>query len=253
MLLSNCGVEEDSYRVPWSARRSHQSILKEITLNTHWKDWCWGWSFNNLANWCKQLTRWKRPWCWERLKAKGEEGSRGWNDQIASLIRWTWTWANSRRQWGTGRPGALQSVGSQRVRHDLAIEQEQQHSSPKLKSHFQNELHICFLLPDLSQSVFIFPSNPNRFLLKWNPGLSLPKMCIREWLSTQSHQVHLAKRHRLWENSTCSLSLGKQTLVISLTYVTRDKQEEEMIVEKSPGEKSQEETNWTGLSWWSSG
>ena len=78
---------------------------------------------NTLATWCQQPTHWKRPWCWERLKAKGEEGDRGWNGWIASPIQRTWTWANSRRWWGTGRPGVLKSSGSQRVRHDLATEQ----------------------------------------------------------------------------------------------------------------------------------
>ena len=53
-------------RVPWTARRSNQSIL-----NIHWKDWCWSWNSNTLATWCEELTHWKRPWCWERLKAKG--------------------------------------------------------------------------------------------------------------------------------------------------------------------------------------
>ena len=65
-------------RIPWTARGSNRSILKKSSLNIHWKDWCWSWSSNNLATWCKQLTQWKRPWCWERLKAKGEEGNREW-------------------------------------------------------------------------------------------------------------------------------------------------------------------------------
>ena len=63
------------FRVPWIARISNQSILKKSTLNIHWKDWCW--SSNTLATWCKELTHWKRPWCWERIKAKGEEGGKG--------------------------------------------------------------------------------------------------------------------------------------------------------------------------------
>ena len=63
--------------VPWTARRSNQSILKKLTPNIHWKDCCW--SSNMLANWCKEMTHWKRPWYWERLKAKGEEGGRGWD------------------------------------------------------------------------------------------------------------------------------------------------------------------------------
>ena len=84
-------------RVPWTARRSNQSILKESTMNIHWKDYCWSWSFNTLATWCKDTTHWKRPWCLERLKAKREGGGRDWDDSIASLTQWTWIWANSVR------------------------------------------------------------------------------------------------------------------------------------------------------------
>ena len=50
------------------------SILKKSTLNFHWKDWCWSWSFNTLTASCEELTNWKRPWCWERWKSKGEKG-----------------------------------------------------------------------------------------------------------------------------------------------------------------------------------
>ena len=66
-------------RVPWTAKRSNQSILKKSTLNFHWKDWCWSWSSNALATWCKEPTHWKRPRWWERLKATGEEGGRRWD------------------------------------------------------------------------------------------------------------------------------------------------------------------------------
>ena len=52
---------------------------------------------NTLATSCKEPTHWKRSWCRERLKAKAEGGSRGWDGQIASLTQWTWIWANSRR------------------------------------------------------------------------------------------------------------------------------------------------------------
>ena len=44
----------------------------------------------------EESTHWKRPWCWERLRARGERGNTGWDDWIASLIKWTWVWANSR-------------------------------------------------------------------------------------------------------------------------------------------------------------
>ena len=66
-------------RVPWTARRSNQSILKEISPNIHWKDWCWSWNSNTLATWCEELTHWKRPWCWERLKAGRQGDNRRWD------------------------------------------------------------------------------------------------------------------------------------------------------------------------------
>ena len=109
-------------RVPQTARRPNQSILKEINLNIHWKDWCW--NSNTLATWCEELTHWKRPWCWQRLRARREGSNRGWDGWTASLTQWTWVWANSGSRWWTGRPGVLQSMRSPRVRHNWVTEQE---------------------------------------------------------------------------------------------------------------------------------
>ena len=100
-------------RVPWTARRSNQSILKEIVLNIHWKDWCWSWNSKTLATWCEELTHWKRPWCWEGLGARGEVVDRGWDGWIASPTRWIWVWVNLGTWWWTGRPGVLRFMGSQ--------------------------------------------------------------------------------------------------------------------------------------------
>ena len=87
----------------------------------NWKDWCWSWNSNTLATWCEELTHWKRPWCWERLKV-GEGDDRGWDGWMASPTQRTWVWMDSRSWWWTGRPGVLQFMGSQRVRHDWATE-----------------------------------------------------------------------------------------------------------------------------------
>ena len=81
-------------KVPWTARRSNQSILKKSPMNIHWKDWCW--SSNTLATWCEEPTHWKRPWCWESLKAKGEGDSRGWDGWMVAPTQRTWIWTNSR-------------------------------------------------------------------------------------------------------------------------------------------------------------
>ena len=90
-------------RVPWTARRSNQSILKRSVLSIHWKDWCSSWNSNTLATWCEELTHWKRPWCWERLKV-GEGDDRGWDGWMASptlmgLQRVGHDWATELNQW----------------------------------------------------------------------------------------------------------------------------------------------------------
>ena len=77
-------------RVPWAARRSNQSILKEISPGVHWIDWYWSWNSNTLATSGKELTHWKRPWCWDGLGAGGEGDDRGWDGWMASLTWWTW-------------------------------------------------------------------------------------------------------------------------------------------------------------------
>ena len=101
--------------------QTSQSYRKS-TLIIHWKDWCWSWNSNTLATWCEVLTHWKRPWCWERLNEGGERDDRGWDGWMASPTRWTWVWASSGSWWWTGRPGVLQSMGSQRFRHNWATE-----------------------------------------------------------------------------------------------------------------------------------
>ena len=80
------------------------------------------WISNTLVSWCKELTHLKRPWCCERLKAGGEGDDRGWDGWMGSPTQWTWVWVNSGSWWWTGRPGVLQSMGSQRVGHDWATE-----------------------------------------------------------------------------------------------------------------------------------
>ena len=94
-------------RVPWTARRSNQSILKEINPNFHWKDWCWSWSSSTLATWCKNLTQWKRLCCWERLKAGGKGDDRGRDGWMPSLTQGTWVWASYGGWWRTEKPEVL--------------------------------------------------------------------------------------------------------------------------------------------------
>ena len=110
-------------RVPWTARRSNQSILKEISP---------GISLEGLMLklklqyfWPPHVKSWligKRLWCWEGLGAREEGDDRGWDGWMASLTWWTWVWVNFGSWWWTGRPGVPRFMGSQRVGHDWATE-----------------------------------------------------------------------------------------------------------------------------------
>ena len=71
------------------------------------KNWCWSWNSKTLATWCEELTHWKRPWCWERLKAGGEGDDRGWDGWMPSQTQRTWVWASCGSWWWTGRAGVL--------------------------------------------------------------------------------------------------------------------------------------------------
>ena len=98
-------------RVPWTIRRSNQSILKEISPGFSLKYWCWSWNSNTLATSREELTHWKRLWCWDRLGAGGEEdASLNWQRES----EWTPGVGD-----GQGGLACCDSWG-RRVRHDWA-------------------------------------------------------------------------------------------------------------------------------------
>ena len=108
--------------VPWTARRSNQSILQEMNpeysldglmLKLQY--------FGRLMRRANSLEKSLMP---RRLKA-GEEDNRGWNDWMTLPTQWTWVWASSERWWRTGKPGVLQSIGLQRAGHNWVTEQQQ--------------------------------------------------------------------------------------------------------------------------------
>ena len=127
ILLSRYHREEQKQRIrgercPGETQGNYTST-RHRTLNIYWKDWCWNWSSYILVISCKQPTHWKRPWCWQRIRA-GEGGNDGWDGWMALCTQWTWVWMNPERQWRREKPGMPQSMGSQRVRHDLVTEQK---------------------------------------------------------------------------------------------------------------------------------
>ena len=100
-------------RVPWTAGRSNQSILKEISPGISLEGLMLKLKLQYFGHLMQRLTHCKRLWCWEGLGAGGEGSNRGWDGWMASLTRWTWVWVDSGSWWWTGRPGMLQFMGSQ--------------------------------------------------------------------------------------------------------------------------------------------
>ena len=106
-------------------------------------------------------THWKTPWCWEWLKAGGEGDDRGWDGWRASPTQWPWVWVNSRSWWWTGRPGMLQSMGSQRAGHYWATElNSTKMGSCNIWSGFFSRDLLCIFSSEFTPSPSPLPTPP---------------------------------------------------------------------------------------------
>ena len=148
-------------RVPWTARRSNQSILKETNSE---------YSLEGLM----LKPQYFAPWCWERLKAGGEAGDRGWDGWMPSLTQWTRAWANSGRPWRTGKRGVLHSMGSQRVGHDRTTRTKRRRALPHHPVEYLEALFLAVLIlkPILHLLSVLHPA---LFAKSRIPHWSLPK------------------------------------------------------------------------------
>ena len=109
-------------RVPWTARRSNQSILKEISPEYSLEGLMLKLKFQSFGHLMWRTDSLEKTLMLGKMKAEGEGDDRGWDGWIASPTQWTWVWVNSRSWWWTGRPGVLRFMGLQRVRHNWMTE-----------------------------------------------------------------------------------------------------------------------------------
>ena len=116
MYITICEIDHQSKYNAW------ERSLKAGALGQMYTHGWFMWMYT-LATSCKELTYWKKPWCWDGLGAGGEGDDRRWDRWMASPTRWAWVWVNSRSWWWTGKPGVLWFMGSQRVGHDRVTEQ----------------------------------------------------------------------------------------------------------------------------------
>ena len=109
-------------RVPWTARISNQSILKQVSPGCSLEGLMLKLKFQYFGHLMWRVDSFDRRWHWERLRAEGEGDDRRWDGWMVSPTQWTWLWVDSGSWWWTGRPGMLWFMGSQRVGHDWVTE-----------------------------------------------------------------------------------------------------------------------------------
>ena len=121
IVLLSCGVGED-LRVPWTARRSNQSILKEITTEYSLEGLMLKLKLQYFGHLMQRTELLEKTVMLGKIEGRRRRDDRGWDGWMASPMRWPWVWIGSRSWWWTAKPGLLQSMVSQRVRHDWATE-----------------------------------------------------------------------------------------------------------------------------------
>ena len=109
-------------RVPWTAKRSNQSILKEISPGCSFEGLMLKLKFQYFGHLMRRVDSLEKTLMLEVLGAEGEGDDRKWDSWMASSTQWTWVWVNSGSWWWTGRPGVLRFMGSQRVGHNWVTE-----------------------------------------------------------------------------------------------------------------------------------
>ena len=109
-------------RVPWTARRSYQSILKEIIPEYSLEGLMLKLKLQYFGHLMWRTDSFEKTLMLGKIEGKRRRGRQRWDGWMASPTKWKWIWARSRSWWWTGRPGVLQSMGSQWVGHNWATE-----------------------------------------------------------------------------------------------------------------------------------
>ena len=113
---------EKLLRIPWTTRRSNQSILKEISPGCSLEGLMLKLKLQYFGHLKQRADSFEKTLMLGKTEGWRRRDDRGWDGWMASPTRWTWVWVDSGSWWWTGRPGVLQFMGLQRVGHDWATE-----------------------------------------------------------------------------------------------------------------------------------
>ena len=195
-MLLNCGVGEDSWE-SLGLQGDPTSPLKEISPEYSLEGLMLKLKLQYFGHLMWRIDHWKRPWCWEKLKVGGEGDDRGWDGWMASFTQWAWVWACSGSWWWTGKPGMLQSMGSQSVGHDWATELNWTGTAEE-GSHHTIRLDVLWLYKSKGFSQL--------FSSKW---ISKP---YPEFIGILDREKLISKANLWWENHRMPVSSWEREL-----------------------------------------
>ena len=204
-------VLEKPLRVPWTARRSNQSILKEISPEYALEGLMLKLKLQNYGRLMLRTDSLEKTWCWESSKVGGIGDIGEWDDWKVSPTWWTWVWVSSGSWWWTQRPGLLQSTGSPRVGHKWSTELTEnsgkkrihmgsmkKHNRPNLWNE-RSQLGFCFHLyffPMNSQFCLGMYLSPTCSGVKWEGNWLYPK---HQWVDPGCPAIQSYSFHSLWQ------------------------------------------------------
>ena len=189
-------------RVPWTVRRSNQSILQEIKPDYSLEGLMLKLKLQYSGHLMRRANSLEKTLMLGKIESRRRRGDRGWDGWMASPIQWTWVWENSGRWWGTGKPGVLQSIGSQKVGHDLATAKQTYkvwNCSPRRSSRNDQQVASDSHNPARRTSRLTKYQIPNQNLLRQSRGILFPRVMVFFSLHVNPHETmaHLTPRAKV--------------------------------------------------------
>ena len=210
-------------KVPCIARRSNQSILKEISPGCSLEGLILKLKLQYFGHLVRRADSFEKTLMLERLRAGGEGDNRGWDGRMASPTQWTWVWVDSRSWWWTGRPGMLQSMGSQSWTQLSDWTKLNWKCNKCWRYRYRCRYNSCGSGIFLKKQVWLFWAHPQRTeVIAWGQGEARLPTPIRVFLAFKSQQRGCFLSHPVWAELDQKGSNVLRLPLVSLPFLTTD-------------------------------